>query len=304
MVFVAQGTLDESQLARRCEQQYNNRALVPDHPEILGRWITEAKAYKDAAVRAGRADVDLPYLDAGVGGTERTSLDVFWPSDAARADCPIAMFVHGGYWHSGDRTAVSHLARGANEMGVAVAIPSYDLCPEVTIGTIIDQIASACSWLWRHVGRRMVVGGHSAGGHLAAVMLTEDFARRDPTAPTDLVPCAMPISGLFDLRDLVYASSVNERVGLDIREATMWSPLLGSDPPPKRIVHAVVGADESDAFHWQSRTLVDRWAQAEVDTSLCVADGNHFTVLEPLTRPHSELTQRLVHLARHALVHV
>src|SRR5687768_6712501 len=129
-MFVERGRLDRVQLQTLCDRSYNNRALVPDHPAVLTRWLAEAHTFRETAFSSGLADLDVAYLDPPTGGTAKTLLDLFWPPNADRDSCPIAMFIHGGYWQIGDRTAVSHFARGANEACIAVAIPSYDLCPD------------------------------------------------------------------------------------------------------------------------------------------------------------------------------
>ena len=79
----------------------------------------------------------------------------------------------------------------------------YDLCPQVTIADIIEQIRHACLFLWQRTGQRMMVYGHSAGGHLAAAMVATDWHALYPKAPADLVPAAYSISGVFDLTPLV-----------------------------------------------------------------------------------------------------
>ncbi|MFC7689242.1 alpha/beta hydrolase [Paeniroseomonas aquatica] len=99
------------------EAEYNNRALVPEHPGIIAGWVRDA-----AAFRAGWAEaaLDLPY-----GPGERERLDLFRPGPGE--NWPVALFVHGGYWQSLDRRVFSHCARGLLAHGVAVAVPSYDL---------------------------------------------------------------------------------------------------------------------------------------------------------------------------------
>lgn len=294
-MFVGASELKGDELRKACERNYNNRALVPEHPQILASWPTDAQAFRDAA----DAEFDLAYLEPGSGGTERTRLDLFWPKDADKRTCPIAMFIHGGYWQALDRKAASHLARGITGQGVAAALPSYDLCPDVSLGAIIEQISAACLWLWRRHGRRIAVSGHSAGGHLAASMLATDFSRRDKAAPADIVAAATPISGIFDLRDLVH-SSINDKVSMTLNEAEAWSPMFAPAPAGKTM-HAIVGGKESEAFLWQSRTLADLWSGQGVTASWAAPEGeNHFTVVAPLTDPDSAMSQGIAEQARMA----
>ena len=115
----------------------------------------------------------------------------------ARVATPLALFIHGGYWRALDPSLFSQMARGANAHGIAVAVVGDDLCPQVTISEIIDQFRRACLFLWLRTGSRMMVYGHSAGGHLAAAMVATNWQALYPKAPPDLVPTAYSISGLF-----------------------------------------------------------------------------------------------------------
>ncbi|MBZ0216682.1 MAG: alpha/beta hydrolase [Fimbriimonadaceae bacterium] len=293
-MYVAAGKLSGKKLADICEANYNNRKLVPDHGDEIANWQNDAAAYR----RNSECAEDIVYMEESDGGSARTALDIFWPANTDREQCPIAMFIHGGYWQAMDRKLFSHLARGLNLRGVAVAMPSYDLCPDATIGRITDQVAAACVWLWRRYGRRIAVGGHSAGGHLTAAMMVHDFVALG--APADMVTNGLPISGIFDLRDLVH-SSINEKVGMTLEEAARWSPLLAT-PPNAGLLHAWVGGDESEAFHWQNRAIVRVWRKAGVTTSAHTAKGaNHFTVLRALTDPNSKMTENFAELAMAAL---
>ena len=117
------------------EAEYNNRARVPEHAEIFARWMHEAENYRADRLKAGRAELGLSY-----GDTPRQFVDLFLP-DAGEA-APVAIFIHGGWWRSLDPSMFSHMARGPNVRGVAVAVAGYDLCPNVAIADIIEQIPS------------------------------------------------------------------------------------------------------------------------------------------------------------------
>ena len=118
--------------------------------------------------------------------------------------------------------------RGLNAHGIDVAIPSYDLCPAVSIDDIIGQMRAASRELAR-LGRPLVISGHSAGGHLAACMLATDWRALDPALPEDLVTAAYAISGLFDLRPLV-STSINNALKLDDASARRQARCSGNRP--------------------------------------------------------------------------
>ena len=174
------------------EHEYNMRERVPEHPRIIAQWEHDAANFR----RAARGEYDLAY-----GARPRNRVDVFWaPKDLGA----VALFIHGGYWRSFDKTVFSHMARGLNAHGVTVAVPSYTLCPEVRIGDIIEEMRQLVIYLRNKFRRRIFVFGHSAGGHLAAAMVAtkwELFGHLN-----DLVPAAVAISGVFDLRPLLGTS--------------------------------------------------------------------------------------------------
>ena len=271
------------------EAEYNNRVRVPEHVEIFARWTREAAAYRERMKAEENAELALAY-----GPSPRQKVDLFFPD--ATGHTPLALFVHGGYWRSLDSSMHSHLAAGLNARGDAVAVAGYDLCPQVTIGQIVNQIRTACLFLWRRFGQRLMVYGHSAGGHLAACMVATDWKKLDPKAPLDLVPAGYAISGLFDLTPLM-STAMNADLRLDDNEVARMSPLYW--PVTRgRVFDAVVGGLESAEFLRQSRILADGWKAKGVETHYEeVAGANHFTVVEPLSDPNSAMTARCAALA-------
>lgn len=260
-------------IGMNAETEYNNRARVPEHDTILARWLQAA-----AAFRAALRPETIAY-----GPGPREAMDLFLPRGVERP--PVAMFFHGGYWQALDRSAVSHVAAGMVALGVAVAVPSYDLCPAVPLASICAQAEAAAAALHARMGTPMLVSGHSAGGHLAAWLLAR--------MPPGMVAAALPISGLFWLEPLI-PTSINNALGLDARTARALSPALL--PPPGRPVLAAVGGEESGEFLRQSGEFAEAWGgSAEV-----LAGLNHFTVLAPLSEPRHPLTMRAAALARAA----
>jgi arylformamidase len=269
------------------EKEYDNRGRVPEHPEIFVRWTREGAAYRASA---RDAELGLAY-----GTSPRQTIEIF-PAKDDSAATPLALFIHGGWWRSLEPAMFSQMAAGPNAKGVTVAVAGYDLCPQVSIATIIEQMRAACLWLWRKKRRRIMVFGHSAGGHLAACMLATDFKALAPDAPADLVPAAYAISGVFDLAPLLHVSQ-NLDLRLDEQSARAGSPLYWQ-VPAGRSLDAVVGALESGEFLRQSRTIAQAWRQAPVQTRYEeIAGTNHFTVVDPLSDASSAMTQRVADLA-------
>jgi arylformamidase len=263
------------------EVEYNNRARVPESSALILGWAQDARAYRDTFT-------GMRVMRYGAGA--RNTIDYF----PAANHGPIVVFIHGGYWQALDSSFFSHLARGLNAHGFSVAIPSYDLCPGVAVGDIIEQTRAAMRELAK-MSRRLVVSGHSAGGHLAACMLATEWRALDAALPKDLIVAAYAISGLFDLVPLV-KTSVNNALCLNDVTAHHVSPLYWPMPSHGSL-DAVVGGDESAEYYRQSRTIVEAWG-AVIPTRFEALPGtNHFTVIAPLADPQSSMTLRLKALA-------
>jgi arylformamidase len=266
------------------ELEYRAILQVPEYPQILARWQAASAAVR----RAGRGELDRPY-----GPGERQRYDLF---RAGGRGAPLVVFIHGGYWRMGERGDHAFIAGALNAAGIDVAVPSYSLCPAVSVMAIVDELRRCMAALWAAEARRPVVTGHSAGGQLTAAMLATDWGRV-PGAPPDLVRAGLAISGIFELAPLI-ATSVNAALQLDAASAAAASPVLWP-PPAGRTLVAAVGEHESREFHRQSRDMVERWGSGGVATErMAVAGANHFTILDELTRPGSALFERLVALTR------
>ncbi|MFO1123554.1 MAG: alpha/beta hydrolase [Hyphomicrobiales bacterium] len=263
--------------------EYDNRGRVAEHPAIIANWHRDAEAYR----REARADIDLAY-----GAAPRNRYDVFHPARDSQG--PLVVFIHGGYWRSFDKSVFSHMAAGANRHGLDVAVPSYSLCPEVTVPDIIDELRQCCLHLHRTHGRQLVVTGHSAGGHLAACLAATDWTAYG--APSNLIKAGLSVSGVFDLRPLIVTPH-NDDLRLTAASALAASPLCWPMPKPCPF-DLWVGADESAEFLRQSLSLSAAWTGLGVAAPYVeLAGKNHFTAPNGLADAASLLTRRLVDLS-------
>jgi arylformamidase len=268
------------------EAEYNNRARVPEHAEIAERWALLSSAYR----LAGNTELNQPY-----GTRERQRYDLF---HAEAAGAPLVVYIHGGYWQRGDRRDYSFVARELNAAGISVAIPSYTLCPAVSVMEIADEMQACMTALWKKTGKRPMVIGHSAGGHLTAEMVARTWSHAG--VPADLVRYGYAISGVFDLAPLI-GTSLNEALGLTAGTARAASPIFRPPPPKGRRLVAGVGGDESGEFLRQSRALADSWSKVGLDATAEVIPGtNHFTVVDELVRPDSAMLRQIVQMAHEA----
>ncbi len=278
--------------------QYNNRALVPEHGAHFERWQHDSAQARQQLVGL----LDVAY---GTGPAER--LDIFPAQRAPDAPlAPVLVFIHGGYWRSLDKSDHSFLAPAFVRQGACVVVPNYDLCPAVTIPEITLQMVQALAWVARHIGvhggdaRRITVVGHSAGGHLAAMMLLCQWASVAPDLPEDLIKNALSISGVFDLEPLRHTPFLQDALRLTPTQVARVSP---ARLPAPRVVDdrgelaSVAGGGESSEFLRQNTLLAQAWGSEVVPVCEALPGLNHFSVLEALVQPR----HRLHRLARRLL---
>ena len=198
------------------ERGYNNRAAVPEHPQ----WFAKYAAWSQAA-----RDRYQPARNLRYGENPKETLDLFVPAAKPRG---TFVFIHGGYWRALDKDDFAFVAGPFVEQGIAVANVNYDLCPAVSIGTIVDECRRALAWVARDGPQHgasagnVVVGGHSAGGHLAAMMFATDWPAHGLAQPPFVG--GVTLSGVHDLAPMVHFS-FNADFKLDAAEAARLSPV-------------------------------------------------------------------------------
>lgn len=271
------------------ERGYNNRAAVADHPVWLEHYITaSAKARADFA----------PRLDLRYGPGPKETLDLFLTARPARG---TLVFLHGGYWRAFDKSDFSFVAAPFLAQDLAVAVVNYDLCPDVTVATIVDECRRALAWV-AHDGRavganaeRIVVAGHSAGGHLTAMMYATEWRASDREAPR--IAGGVSLSGVHDLEPLLLFS-FNSDIRLDAAQVARMSP-TGLRPRISAPLLLAVGADETSEFVRQTRLLWDAWPENRPEgdqAPFLIPERHHFDVVADYGDPRSELVRRTLAL--------
>jgi arylformamidase len=266
------------------ERQYNARLSIPEHPQIFARWAERSLE----ARRELPCVLDVNYDETSVK-TAGTTLDVFPADGESKA---LLMYIHGGYWRSLDKSDCSYLAQAFRPSGVTLALVNYDLAPRVSIAHIVGQMLKASAWLWRNAGAfgadrsRMFVAGHSAGGHLTAMMLAAQWPRYAHDLPAKLLQGGLAISGLYDLRPLLGAS-VNDDLKLDRAEAHRVSPAFLPPATDAQLMTAVGGL-ESDEFKRQNALIAARWSSC-FRRDIAMPGFNHLTIAEELGNSSSAL---------------
>lgn len=262
--------------------QYNVRAARPDFDEVVvPRWMARSEEVR----RRLLGDANAVY-----GPAERERLDFFPAADHAG---PILIFFHGGYWQRFDKSVFSFVAEPFVASGISVAVVNYTLCPEVGMEEILAQANRAVTWvtnnserLW---GRRggLYLMGHSAGAHIAAMLMSGRMRGPDPGISSALLRGCILISGLFELAPLVY-TYINAGLGLDDDRATALSP-VNNLPVDRASMLVACGARESAEFHRQS----DSYATAVRSAGVCEAERfnvpgcDHMDVVDEIARADS-----------------
>lgn len=269
------------------DRMYNNRALVPDFADHFAHW-TRASAQARETLQ--------PVLDVPYGDGPNENLDIF---PALKPKAPVVIFIHGGYWRSLDKSDHSFVAPGLRDLGACVVVVNYALCPgtpeqPVTIPDIGLQMARAAAWVWRHIAKHggdpdnISVIGHSAGGHLAAMLLGCDWKKVGHDLPVDLVHKALSISGLFDLEPMRKTPFLQGDLRLTPAQVRMASPAKWQRPR-KGVLYAVAGGDESAEFLRHIRLIHQAWGPKTVPVCEALPGLNHFSIVTDLTRTGTRL---------------
>jgi arylformamidase len=280
------------------------------HPAILRREHNTPELFPDPARHSARGAARsaparttmLRHHDRADGTSPGETLDIF---PARKGDGSALMFIHGGYWRSLDKRDFSFLAPAWVDAGVSLVVVNYDLCPKVTIERIVQQMLAASVWLYRHAEQygmdedRLYVSGHSAGGHLATMMLAALWPVMDQSLPKDLFKGAVAVSGVYDLRPLVQVAWLSGDLRLDEDAALKLSPAYL--PPATRAPLALaVGGLESSEFKRQNTLLAQRWKAVHAGT-IPMPGTDHFTVVDGLGDPNNALftgAKRMMRLDR------
>lgn len=266
----------------KLESEYVIGKLRPDLPELMEGWAARSQSY--------RAEANASY-DIAYGDDPREKLDLFY---SGAENAPLLVYIHGGYWQSGDKSKYSFIAKPFVESGIDVAVVGYPLCPQVGLTSLVNSVRQSIAFLYNNAStlkvnrERINLFGNSAGGHLVAMMLATRWNELDADLPNDLIKFGVPISALYQLEPLRH-TSLNQAIALDAEEARINSPQFLPPVSDAPILSAVGGA-ETSAFFMQADAYIQQWQNHSGSIEKHIEpDADHFDIIDHLGDADSEI---------------
>ncbi len=269
------------------------------NPRTTARNLDERLAAGAAASAEARARLDCT-LDVRYGPGENETLDIFPAANPGSGPgAPVQLFIHGGYWRAMDKNDYSFIADVFQPAGATTVVINYDLCPAVTLDTIVEQSNRSIAWTWRNIAdyggdpARLYVSGNSAGGHLTAMALAHDWEADG--LPADIIKGATPITGVMDCEP-VLDITVNEEVRLEPEAARRLSPLRN---PPRRALPLLVAVGGTEPRLWikMSEDYAALCRAQGIECEYMVMPGHdHFDISRAVGDPESPLARAMVRM--------
>jgi arylformamidase len=269
------------------ESAYDNRGHVPDCEGMFTGWDQRSRDYR------ARANTRL---DVSYGPSDLEALDIFIPEKPSGA---VHAFIHGGYWRALDKADFSYVCEPLVDAGAIVASVNYGLCPAVSVEAIVQQTREATAWLYRNAAElggdsaRLHLSGHSAGAHLAVMMMATDWKAFGSDLPADPIKSVTAISGVYDLDPIPHLSA-NADIRLDAAMARRLSPMFMT-PIVDVPLSVFVGLGELDEFVRQSKDFAADWTGKLSHVAYTELPGlNHFTIVDTMDRADDPITARMI----------
>ncbi|MDA0998012.1 MAG: alpha/beta hydrolase [Proteobacteria bacterium] len=275
--------LDQAELDR----QYNNREHVANSAELMDAYKRRGDAYAKTAAKV---------TNIAFGPSPAEVLDIY-PATSGKA--PVLIYLHGGYWYSRHKDDFRFIAGGFQPQGAMTVVVNYALIPDVDMAELVRQCRAAIAWTYKnatlHGGDpdRIYIFGHSAGGHLTAMMFATDWSEWG--VPASAIKGGFAVSGIYDLEPIRHCF-MNPTLGFTEKTTDEYSP-VHLVPSVNAPLVLAVGDAETDEFQRQNTLLAPAWAAHGFKCEEMVGPGlNHFTVLEDLSTPGHAFNKRVLEL--------
>ncbi len=268
------------------DAEYNLTAIFPEA-------AASYEAFCERESERVRSELDHR-LNVPFGPTLAEHVDLYPAGETA----PVLIYVHGGFWYLRTSTEFGFVARGPVSRGIATVVVNYDLCPRVTIDEIVRQTRAAVAWVYENAqsfggdAGRIHVAGHSAGGHLVAMLLATDW-EGEYGLPDDIIKSATAVSGLYDLAPFPY-TFLQPQLQLGWDQVLRNSPVLHiPDAAPPLLV--AYGEEETAEFKRQSEAFLSAWKANGLDGErLLLAGKNHYDVIDGFLDAESPLCSAIL----------
>ncbi|BAY96183.1 putative esterase [Tolypothrix tenuis PCC 7101] len=267
------------------DAQYNPKELGLDTSACMDFYTTNSTQVRQEL----SCHLNIPF-----GPTRFEHVDIF---PATQPYTPILVFIHGGYWIMASSKDFSFVAKGLVAIGVTVVVINYALCPKVTIDEIVRQNRASIAWIYQNAKNfggdpnRIYVSGHSAGGHLTAMVMATDW-ENDYALPHNIIKGGFAISGLFDLMPFPYT-------WLQPKLQLSWAEVLRNSPIrhiPDKAGSLIItyGSEESSEFQRQSQEFLCAWRAKGLEGEYLPQPGkNHFTVIDGFLESNSPVCKAI-----------
>jgi acetyl esterase/lipase len=234
---------------------------------------------------------DLSYNSASDADAERHKLDLYLPKGAR--DYPIFFFIHGGAWRSGNKNLYAPIGKMFAAQGIAFVATNYRLSPKVKHPAHIEDVARAFAWVVDNLGKRganlkqVYLSGHSAGGHLAALLATDESYLKTHKRSLADIKAVLPISGVY----MVGGERLARVFGEDGKKASPMTHVKGKLPP-----FLILYADKEMAgLGAQAEAFARAMRKAKGDIEVkVIKDRDHISIIRNLARPDDEMTTAIV----------
>ncbi|XP_035778599.1 kynurenine formamidase-like [Anopheles albimanus] len=263
--------------------------------EVINHHVQFVKEVSDANREAMTTKLDIDY-----GSGEREKVDIY--GEDLPEDAPLFVYIHGGYWQMLEKETSAYPAKPLVDRGIRVMIVGYELCPSVTLDELVNQIRVAGEYMLNyateHGVRQVALAGHSAGAHLIASMLDQQFKSAVGGEEFALLKDVYLISGVYDVQELRYTTSVNRDnlLGLNDNNVLRLSPLsmsyshlTGAAAGPR--FHVYVAEHDSEVFRTMASSMKNHLESFALPCDLNDMPGlDHFDIVENLSKTDHPLT--------------